>query len=323
MPLTLKAAHWIKGIDDNSFVLLSTGALARGWVSKEIGETDGPLGTVALAMTLWKLKKITPIILIESTLTHTIIPILKSVGFKIIALKDAIKLNDTKKDGLDQIACVVPLSSNPDEIRRTNRQLFNCIDPAMVVCIEKTGPNINGVFHNMKGFDYSEGYARVDLVVNQAMRLGIPTLGIGDGGNEIGMSMVSDSVRKFIPYGDKCQCGCGGGIAPTAKTDMLITSAVSNWGCYALCAALALMENRIDLIHTAEIEMKMLDVAIKSDNVDGVTGQLSMTVDGLSNECNLAVIGLLCDLVIKELKGDNSDVDINCISKGPTLNVRI
>lgn len=314
MPLTLKVAHRIKAIDDNSFVLLSTGALARGWVSKEIGETDGPLGTVALAKTLWKFKKIIPVILIESTLIHTIDPILKSAGFKIVSLEDAIKLNTFKKSILNPIACVIPLSSNADEARMTSSELFDYVDPAMVICIEKTGPNEKGIFHNMKGFDYSEGYARVDIVVNQAMQLGIPTVGIGDGGNEIGMSMVSDAVRNFIPYGDQCQCGCGGGILSTVKTDMLITSAVSNWGCYALCAVLALMENRFDLIHTTESEIKMLGVAINSDNVDGVTGKLSMTVDGLRNECNLSIISLLCELVTKELNGDNNSVDINRIS---------
>lgn len=211
---------------------------------------------------------------------------------------------------------MIPLSSNPDEARKTSHDLFDYLDPAMVICIEKTGPNEKGIFHNMKGFDYSEGYARVDIVVMQAGQLGIPTLGIGDGGNEIGMAMVSDAVRNFIPYGDRCQCGCGGGIVPTAKTDMLITSAVSNWGCYALCAALALMEKKVDLIHTIESELRMLDVAIKSDNVDGVTGKLSMTVDGLRNECNLSVISLLFELVAKELKKENEDVDVNCISKG-------
>lgn len=61
----------------------------------------------------------------------------------------------------------------------------------------------------------------------------IATIGIGDGGNEIGMGKVHQMVVDGIKNGQH--------IATTVATDHLITSGVSNWGGSALVAALAIL----------------------------------------------------------------------------------
>lgn len=61
----------------------------------------------------------------------------------------------------------------------------------------------------------------------------IATIGIGDGGNEIGMGKVHQMVVDGINNGQH--------IATTVATDHLITSGVSNWGGSALVAALAIL----------------------------------------------------------------------------------
>lgn len=58
----------------------------------------------------------------------------------------------------------------------------------------------------------------------------IATIGIGDGGNEIGMGKVHQRVIDHI--------GNGPQIASSVSTDQLITAGVSNWGGSALAAAL-------------------------------------------------------------------------------------
>ena len=63
----------------------------------------------------------------------------------------------------------------------------------------------------------------------------IGTIGIGDGGNEIGMGKVRDLVRKHIPHGEEIACCVG--------ADQLITAGVSNWGGYALATALHILHN--------------------------------------------------------------------------------
>lgn len=167
-PLILNAAKAIKNIEENQFIFLSTGALARGWVSKSIGETDGPLGTVALAISLWKNKKTIPIILIEASLVHTIKPLFETEGFKILSKKEMIYINSIKEYNEIPIACIIPISEKVTEAEKMGNDLLNLFNPSMVICIERTGPNNKGVFHNMKGFDYSEGYARIDIIVKLA-----------------------------------------------------------------------------------------------------------------------------------------------------------
>lgn len=61
----------------------------------------------------------------------------------------------------------------------------------------------------------------------------ITTVGIGDGGNEIGMGKVHQQVIKHIQNGRN--------IASTVATDHLVTAGVSNWGGSALVAALRVL----------------------------------------------------------------------------------
>lgn len=58
----------------------------------------------------------------------------------------------------------------------------------------------------------------------------ITTVGIGDGGNEIGMGKVHQRVIEHIQNGRI--------IASAVATDHLVTAGVSNWGGSALVAAL-------------------------------------------------------------------------------------
>ena len=54
-----------------------------------------------------------------------------------------------------------------------------------MIAIEREGITPRGTYHNMLGQDYSEGRARIDYLVEEAGKRHIPTIGVGDGGNEI------------------------------------------------------------------------------------------------------------------------------------------
>ena len=66
---------------------------------------------------------------------------------------------------------------------------------------------------------------------------GRTTIGIGDGGNEIGMGKLSwATIRKNVPQ--------GGEVACRVPTDYLIVAGVSNWGAYALATGVRLFAER-------------------------------------------------------------------------------
>ena len=105
------------------------------------------------------------------------------------------------------------------------------------------------------------------------------TIGIGDGGNEIGMGkipweMLAARLPDLTPAKSICRI----------PTDWNILAGTSNWGAYALAAAVALLENRLDLLQrfTADQQLRLLEALLEKQLVvDGVTRQFQPTVDGL------------------------------------------
>jgi len=58
----------------------------------------------------------------------------------------------------------------------------------------------------------------------------ITTIGIGDGGNELGMGKVHQQIKQKVPMGNT--------IASNISCDYLITCGVSNWGGFGVAAGL-------------------------------------------------------------------------------------
>lgn len=303
--LSMRAAEMILGIPKDRFVFLSTGSVTRSWVSTLIGETDGPSGTAILAKVIRLCRNAIPIILTEATLVASMEAVLRAAGLCVVSSDQALKAQEMETKGFTAVVTVLPFPMEDNEARLMAESLLEEMNPAVVICIEKADRNKKGIYHNMRGFDYSENRARIDILVNEAKSRGIPTIGIGDGGNEIGMGCISDAVRKFIPYGAKCQCPCSGGIAPITQTDLLVTGSVSNWACYAICAALALKLGNPEFLPTIEDERRMLEAAVSSGLVDGKTGKADTTVDGFSLNTNCAIIEILRAIVLRDLGRKN------------------
>ena len=153
---------------------------------------------------------------------------------------------------------------------------------------------VRGTYHNMLGQDYTEGRARIDYVVHEATNRHIPTIGVGDGGNEIGMGAIAEAVHKYVPHG---QILC----AKTA-TDVLLPAGVSNWGCYAIQAALALLTGKAELAHTGAMEKRLIEAAANAGLVDGNTGKCEPTVDGMPLEVHMGIVDLLAAAMQRGLK---------------------
>lgn len=145
-----------------------------------------------------------------------------------------------------------------------------------LIAIERSGPAADGRHYTMRGRDITE-YHNTQLT-HQLLTQAAHTIGIGDGGNEIGMGKVPhETIIKNIPNGDLIHC--------RVPTDHLIVCGVSNWGAYALAAGVYVlrgMKPKTDLFDPNR-ERRILEVMVREGPlVDGVTGQQTATVDGLS-----------------------------------------
>ena len=175
--------------------------------------------------------------------------------------------------------------------------------PAAVISVECPGANEKGVYHNATGLDVTELEAKQDVLFEKLQAMGVLNIAIGDLGNEIGMGAIGETLQSYIPYAGKnaCRCGCGGGIAVRTKADNLITATVSDWGCYAMIAALAYLKEDPDIMHTPELERKTRETACRSGMID-MYGWLIPAIDGFGPEINLPIVALMRELVISALK---------------------
>lgn len=137
-----------------------------------------------------------------------------------------------------------------------------------VVFLERGGPAADGRRRTMRGLDITDFF---DSSL-ETVPPGVVTIGIGDGGNEIGMgSIAHETILKNIPRGDLVHC--------RTPVDHLIVAGVSNWGAYAIAAGLKCHLQCFD----PGRELARLETMVAAGPlVDGVTGRCEATVDGLS-----------------------------------------
>lgn len=151
--------------------------------------------------------------------------------------------------------------------------------PSVLITIERPGLTVGGTYRNSAGRDITPYTARLDhLFYNHPA-----SVGIGDGGNEIGMGVLYEVILRIptlAPF-------------PTATpVTQLIAASVSNWGGYGLVAALSRQTGR-DLLPTDEEQAEI----IQWEYDRGVWGTGATPdipgVDNFSIEENLEILRML------------------------------
>jgi len=91
----------------------------------------------------------------------------------------------------------------------------------------------------------------MDYIFQRCQEERVLTIGIGDGGNEIGMGKnLWTFFRRDTNLGMTCQCPCKSGVISVTETDCTIVSTIANWGRFiALSNAVAAYLDRRDLFH--------------------------------------------------------------------------
>jgi hypothetical protein len=160
----------------------------------------------------------------------------------------------------------------------------------IAVTIEKLGRNHNGIRHSTGATPLPPGDSYIDdfiLAMNAKNKM---TIGIGDGGNEIGFGKIHDHVCQLIAFGDT--------IPTVTPTKYLLPANVSNIGCYALTAAMALtFENPKLLLDGATVGQLIKD-SIAAGAIDGGTGDPTFYGDdGIPGRFHEMIVDLLGGIV--------------------------
>lgn len=193
------------------------------------------------------------------------------------------------------------VSVSPQSVRQLRHKLEADESPIThLIAIERCSLGSDGKPHREHGWDISGDTAPLDYLFEDAgWKAPWKTIGIGDGGNEIGMGVLpADIVEKDIPNGAL--------IAARTGADFLIVAGVANWGAYALLAAVAAA--RPDLAPSllkhfnGKTEHDILDAAVNigqaiDDSRVDRPGQLQMTIDRLPLADHVAVVEEMAAIV--------------------------
>src|SRR5438552_2245109 len=206
----------------------------------------------------------------------------------------------------------------PDDVRcyprgdGAARAVLDRERPTHLVAIERPGRARDGAYRNMRGVDVSAWNAPIDELfccsgvrepglnrrwpVRGARGSGRPinrrpsyhyravTIGVGDGGNEIGMGNIRARFAK--------RRGLAARIGSVVRVDHLVVAGVSNWGAYGIVAHLGRLAGRA-LLHTPDDERRLVAACVAAGACDGVTRRHEPTVDGLPGDAPAARVGLL------------------------------
>jgi hypothetical protein len=149
--------------------------------------------------------------------------------------------------------------------RQYAEELLQKLKPSVLISIERCGMSHDGRYRNMRGMDISPYNAKLDYLFTGR----VPSVGIGDGGNEIGMGNLAQEIPQFDNLPDD---------PAVTRVDKLIIASVSNWGGYGLVAALSLLAGK-NLLPSVEEEEELIRRIVDAGAVDGVFGSKSYSVD--------------------------------------------
>jgi hypothetical protein len=131
--LTAAAARSIAKLAAGDRVALVTGSLTRPWVSMTIGETDGPVGTAALARALSYGFNAIPVVVTDSSLLEPIGATLRAAGLTVVTLEQARRATSNRRFCGVAVTLGYPLAD--DEARAEANRLLDELTPRVVIAI--------------------------------------------------------------------------------------------------------------------------------------------------------------------------------------------
>jgi hypothetical protein len=225
-----------------------------------VGEVDGPIGAAALAIALTALGRQADVV-VPAPMLAVAAAVRDAMGGSFGVVADA----DVSPDTYDA-----------------------------AVTVEKLGRNVRGVYHSIFGAVIEDQQPLGDELVEALRSAGKPTVGIGDGGNEIGFGTIYDDAVRLVPRGGDCGCPCGGGIVTSTATGIVYPAVVSNFGAYAVVAALGILEERPPLLPSPERVAAGVEAAVTMGCLDGGTFEPGrLADDGIPLDGVMAYVALL------------------------------
>lgn len=280
-PLCMLAAQQLaERVKPNDVVLLCTGFASPPWF---IGEQDGPVGAATLARGLCLGLDATPIVLTEPMNVGITAPSVRAAGLNLFEPERARRL--------PRSASVLPFPIDREEAQQAAQQIIDELQPKALIAIERPSMNAQGEHMGMTGINLSEHVAKLDYLFFEAAERGILTIGIGDGGNELGCGKIHDAVRERIPHGEK--------VASNVATDILVISSISNWGAYGIEACLAALTGKPAALHPRDVDERVHIACAQAGAINAGPGLLDPGTDNVPARIHGHILDILALLAAR------------------------
>jgi hypothetical protein len=290
-PLSMLAAEGLRdALKPGDTVFVLTGAGYPPTMPK--GESDGPPGAASLARILCRGLGAVPVFVCEESHADPIVASSEAAGLMVRPFEQA----RSRHLGASVTTAPTDQAGVPAWVDR----IYAEMKPKAVVATERLGPGSNGIVHTATALPLQgpeaifSGCIDISAVVDRANTEAIFSLGIGDHGNELGFGTIHEAVTKIMPKGDR--------MATVTKTDIVIPAMMSNWGCYGVEACLAFLLKRPDLMHSPQMEERILRACLDNGGLEAMFCTTEFFVDGLDGESSMACVQLLGNIVRKNLE---------------------
>ncbi|BAS28068.1 glutamate cyclase domain-containing protein [Limnochorda pilosa] len=273
--------------------ILATGYPSRSWMFDDLTETDGPVGVAVLARVLEEAWGVVPVVVTGRQLVPVVAATLRSAGLIVGTLEQALR----SKPGPPAAAAtaVVPFTSNQESAVSEAQALLEQVVPALALSVETPDRAADGNYHNVSGREVPPRLvAAAHVLFTEARKRGVLTVGIGDGGNELGMGNLAPDLSRWME-------GAGAFLART-EVDLAIAAAVSNTGAFGLAASLAAAAGRPDVLDRIDVG-RVIERCSDAGAVEGVSSRVDPMSDGVPLALNRALWDLMRFAVAKGLKG--------------------
>ena len=290
----------------NQPIVIATGFPEGGGVP----ETDGPIGAALLARALFLGLGVMTVIVIDEDWVEMMEATCRGAG-----LAPRLLPASGKAEAIEYLRPIYikPVSKEKNACHRAADDLLDITQPSLLLSIERPGCNSNGLYHGIGGRPLDGMVGDLDYLFNKAKSRGIMTLGIGDGGNELGMGVIAKELPTFSPKAVDCGTPGRGGVGAVTAADWLVISNISNWGATGIVAALsALLENPV-VFHEPEIETRSTELCIAHGGVDGMFMGPEPAHDGIAMREYEGMVRSLRGSVMRAMghsinwKGDQGD----------------
>lgn len=292
--------------DKGGPVLIATGFPEGGGVP----ETDGPVGAALLARALFLGFGVESVIVVDEDWSEMMRATCLGAGLSPMPFPASGKI--------EPIAFLRPVyirtvPKDAEGCHRISDELLERTRPQLLIAIERPGCNANGLYHGLGGRPLDGMVGDLDYLFRAGKDRGLPFIGIGDGGNELGMGVIAEDLPAFSPKALDCGIPGRGGVAAVTAASHLVVSNVSNWGATGIIAALsALLDNPV-IFHEPELEQRCIEQCVSGGGVDGMFMAPEPAVDGISAREWVGLIGALRASMLRTLghavnwRGDRGD----------------